>query len=449
VEGVREFLISEGKSETSINTGVKDALKYAVKQDEITEEEAKKLLIDYGISKDEKAAFRVVDGWAEKEQHKGEEDYSYGVYDTLHESIADYDAKAVEAEIKLLTANGWTDKEVRQELRSHVYEEYRKGDVTRSEAERILKKHGGYKAEEVSDPDFWYWTFREQDVKKTDPDEDFSRYDALYDALDKGSDAGVKAAVKELTAHGYTQQEAESKAYSYLNKQYREGKITWTQVQTKAKKYADKGDLDANDWYWEKRKQDWGKANGGSTDGYAKLNDLHDAIDKDNATLVSKYTKELVDHGSTQEEAWSTVYSYLKKKYREGKITWTQVQTKASKYAGKAENDANDWFWDKREQDWGIANGGSTDGYEKYADYYSAVESGKDLKGVTQFYMSHGVEKKLLAQRLTDNYKEEYIRLYKTNKTAAANLQNRLLNAYTLLGYYRQKKIKDIAKWLE
>jgi ribosome-associated translation inhibitor RaiA len=354
VEALRVFMGTQGKDEDAVNAGVKGVVGDLYLDKKLTETEAKAFLLENGLVKDDKAAFRAVDGWTEKAEHKGEKDYSYGVYDTLHESIADYDAKAVEAEIKQLTANGWTDKEVRQELRSHVYEEYRKGNVTRSEAERILKQHGGYKAEEVSDPDFWYWTFREQDVKKTDPDEGFSRYDALYDALDKGSDAGVKAAVKELTEHGYTQQEAESKAYSHLFEQYRKGEMTWTQVQTLAKKHAGKGDLDANDWYWEKKKQDWGKANGGSTDGYAK-----------------------------------------------------------------------------------------------YADYYKAVETGVNIKTVTQEYLTHGIEAQELAANITKQYKEEYIRLYKTNKTAAANLQNRLLNAYTLMGYDRQKKIKDIAKWLE
>ena len=353
VEALRAFMGTQGKDEDAVNAGVKSVVGDLYLDKKLTEAEAKDFLLKNGLVKDDKAAFRAVDGWTEKAEHKGEKDYSYGVYDTLHESIADYDAKAVEAEIKQLTDNGWTDKEVRQELRSHVYEEYRKGNVTRSEAERILKKHGGYKAEEISDPDYWYWAFKEQDVKKTDPEEDFSRYDALYDALDKGSDAGVKAAVKELTAHGYTQQEAESKVYSHLNEQYRKGKMTWTQVQTLAKKHAGKGDLDANDWYWEKRKQDWGKANGGSTDGYAK-----------------------------------------------------------------------------------------------YADYYKAVETGVNIKTVTQEYLTHGIEAQELAANITRQYKEEYIRLYKTNKTAAANLQNRLLNAYVLLGYDRQKKIRDIAKWL-
>lgn len=354
VEALREFLGIQGKSEKTVNTGVKGVVGDLYLDKKLTEAEAKDFLLKNGLVKDDKAAFRAVDGWTEKAEHKGEKDYSYGVYDTLHESIADYDAKAVEAEIKQLTANGWTDKEVRQELRSHVYEEYRKGNVTRSTAERILKQHGGYKPEEVSDPDYWYWTFREQDAKKTDPDEPFSRYDALYDALDKGSDAGVKAAVKELTAHGYTQQEAESKAYSYLGEQYMDGEITASQLKSKAAKYAGKSEYDQNDWHWEMKKWDFGKRNGGKT---------------------------------------------------------------------------GDWA--------------------KYDDFYTAIESGKNLKAVTKEYMDHGVEASTLAGRIKDKYKDEFVRLYMTNKTAAANLQNRILNAYAMLGYDREKKLKDIAKWLE
>jgi hypothetical protein len=99
--------------------------------------------------------------------------------------------------------------------------------------------------------------------------------------------------------------------------------------------------------------------------------------------------------------------------------------------------------------DFGKKNGGKTGDWAKYNDYYTAVESGQNLKTVTKEYLDHGVEASTLAGRITDKYRDEFVRLYKTNKTAAANLQNRILNAYEMLGYDRQKKLKDIAKWLE
>ena len=99
---------------------------------------------------------------------------------------------------------------------------------------------------------------------------------------------------------------------------------------------------------------------------------------------------------------------------------------------------------------WGMQEYAAGDeDWSKYGDFYSAVESGKNLKKTVKRYLAHGVEKKTLASRITSQYKQEYISLYKKDKTKAASLKRRLLDAYMALGYDRSDKSEDIDAWLD
>lgn len=106
------------------------------------------------------------------------------------------------------------------------------------------------------------------------------------------------------------------------------------------------------------------------------------------------------------------------------------------------EKSASDAYW--MIQEW---RGG--DDYAKYDDFYEAVNTGKGLQAAIGNYTKNGVEKKTLASRITAEYKEEYIRLYKTDRRKFAELQARLLTAYAALGYDREKKKKDMEAWLK
>lgn len=114
-----------------------------------------------------------------------------------------------------------------------------------------------------------------------------------------------------------------------------------------------------------------------------------------------------------------------------------------------AETDENEAYWEvdkwKEMRDEGITAGN----YRKYADYFEAVETGENLKAVIQEYLDHGVSKSTLASQITTQYKKRMQELYKTNRTEYANLQARILTAYQVLGYDREKKLKDVQAWLE
>ena len=103
--------------------------------------------------------------------------------------------------------------------------------------------------------------------------------------------------------------------------------------------------------------------------------------------------------------------------------------------------------WDFRKNP---ANEGAS--YSTYKTFYDAVESGTNLRAVIGEYTDarkYGATKATLSARITDNFKEKFVDLYKTDKTKAAALKSRLLTAYALLGYDRAKKSKEIDAWLK
>ncbi len=108
----------------------------------------------------------------------------------------------------------------------------------------------------------------------------------------------------------------------------------------------------------------------------------------------------------------------------------------------------------KKIEEWNYSKNPDNEGesYSTYKAFYEAIDSGKDLRVVVNTYMDpkkYGATKSTLSDRIRDTYKEQYIETYKRSKTEAAALKARLLNAYVLLGYDRDKKSKDIDAWLK
>lgn len=144
-----------------------------------------------------------------------------------------------------------------------------------------------------------------------------------------------------------------------------------------------------------------------------------------------------------------TIYSGIGKQimtaYESGDIS----RAEATKYlkqivdmCGKDVTD-NDIYWRLDKEDYKIENG-STDGYQKYDEFYSAVSSGVDLKKVIKTYTDNGVKAKTLASEITSHFKPIYLA---ASKAERARLKGYLLNAYVALGYDRAKKSKDIDEW--
>ena len=143
-----------------------------------------------------------------------------------------------------------------------------------------------------------------------------------------------------------------------------------------------------------------------------------------------------------EDKANSALKAVIRNKYKDGELDATETEQYLKDFLGMTDEDIH-WQMDE----WGYAiENGSSEGYAKYGDFYTAVETGKDLKAVIKEYTDNGVEEKTLASRITANFKPIYKEMSNAER---AKLKGYLLNAYVLLGYNRSDKSKDIDKWLK
>lgn len=133
----------------------------------------------------------------------------------------------------------------------------------------------------------------------------------------------------------------------------------------------------------------------------------------------------------------SGVKSAVKEGVEEGRYTDEDAMKILTKYLGTKESDA---FFELDK--WKT-------GDKKYDALERAIDSGEDIPAAVKKLTEHGMSKETLSSQLTTKYKKKYIELYKTNRTAAANLKAALLAALTAAGYDRETKAKAIDKWLE
>lgn len=126
----------------------------------------------------------------------------------------------------------------------------------------------------------------------------------------------------------------------------------------------------------------------------------------------------------------------------EGRISREQAQNLLREYAGKEEKDI---FWNLQVWDQ-ILDGVEDAG--KYRELYDAVSTGKNLKPTVKFYLDNGIGKDTLSQRLSDEFRETYTELYRTDRSAADSMKRNLLDAYEALGYDRKEKETTISGWV-
>ena len=167
-------------------------------------------------------------------------------------------------------------------------------------------------------------------------------------------------------------------------------------------------------------------------------NELYEAIVEGDDREAESYKSQFDDEDSMH----SAFRNALREGYAKGELTREEALNLLVKHGGM---DSDDAYWKMKEWDYYIANG-TTDGYSKYNDFYEAVRTGKNLKTVIKEYTEHGVETTTLASQITKYYKPLYIEMTSYER---ASLKGYLLNAYTLLGYNRADKSKDIDNWLK
>lgn len=166
----------------------------------------------------------------------------------------------------------------------------------------------------------------------------------------------------------------------------------------------------------------------------AQGENIYKAVVSGDTDKIAKLKAEFDD----EESATSYLKSAIRDHYTSGDIDAATAMKYLTEHCGM---DADSAYW--QIDRWNTAE---DEGYAKYDDFYEAVETGKNLKTVIKEYTSHGVSEKTLASQITSYFKPKYIDMSKSQR---ASLKGYLLNAYEQLGYDRDKKSKDIDKWVE
>ena len=121
--------------------------------------------------------------------------------------------------IKIAVANGKSLEDAEsafyRSFRDRAKEAYAEGDLTRSEAERMLVNHGNL------DEDDAYWTLKEWDYLKQNGTLDgYSKYNNFYEAVRTGKN--LKAVISEHTSHGDEAKTLASRITTYFKPLYKE-----------------------------------------------------------------------------------------------------------------------------------------------------------------------------------------------------------------------------------
>lgn len=163
------------------------------------------------------------------------------------------------------------------------------------------------------------------------------------------------------------------------------------------------------------------------------------AGDTQKAEMEPKSTQERIDY--MNEKIQDAQDAKQKQDLKDAVAAGTVTQEKAIQkiLANEYAEDENKAYWLYKE--W---TGGKD--YTKYGKILQTIEDGGDLKAAAKEYFDHGTEKGDIGNAITTEYKPKYIA---ASPEERKKLKEKLLAAYTAVGFDRSKKSKDIDKWLK
>lgn len=163
------------------------------------------------------------------------------------------------------------------------------------------------------------------------------------------------------------------------------------------------------------------------------------AGDTQKAEMEPKSTQERIDY--MNEKIQDAQDAKQKQDLKDAVAAGTVTQEKAVQkiLANDYAEDENKAYWLYKE--W---TGGKD--YTKYGKILQTIEDGGDLKAAAKEYFDHGAEKGDIGDAITTEYKPKYIA---ASPEERKKLKEKLLAAYTAVGFDRSKKSKDIDKWLK
>lgn len=191
------------------------------------------------------------------------------------------------------------DKAIKSGIVNQLKKRYLSGDVTRGQAEEILKQ--------IEQEDI-YFVLKKWD--NTDNDE-YGKYSELQEAVINGKN--IDEELKELTDHGVNEDTAMSNFWKFVKESYKNGRITKQRATAYLMQY--KEDFDDNKVYWTLR--EWDKEDEydkESDERYSQNDDLIKSVENGTFDTV---VKEYLEHGYDASDIKTAISNVYRDKYKE------------------------------------------------------------------------------------------------------------------------------------
>jgi len=221
--------------------------------------------------------------------------------EALYRAITAGDKGREELVRRQLAANNANEKKLDSALKSLIKADKESGKVTDDQAARYLQDIAGLKANDA------YFKVQEWGYEAENEDQ-YSKYTRLEEALSKNS--GVQAAVTELTQHGLTEKQVQTKIRSIISEQAVKGSMQPGTAENLLKKY---GGMNENEAWIRSQELNYQKMTGTSTTSDIAM--ISYAVEKH--TSPKEAIDGLLAHGKEKKNIASSITSKYKEKYLE------------------------------------------------------------------------------------------------------------------------------------
>lgn len=161
---------------------------------------------------------------------------------------------------------------------------------------------------------------------------------------------------------------------------------------------------------------------------------LYEAVLSGDQTQIDRVKSRYKDESAAD----SAIRTAIKERFQSGEI---DNGTAIDYLVDHGNMDEDDAYW--KVEEWEYENETGED-FEKYNEFFTAVQTGKNLKQVIKDYTDNGVESKTLMSQITSHFKPMYIGMTNSER---ASIKGYLLNAMTVLGKTREDAEEQISGW--
>ena len=223
VENAMRELTSHGYSEKTVNNRLKALIRDAYLDGDISEQRAGDLLTRY-TTKTEDGQNVKLDAddayWLRKEwKYENGSDLDFSRYTELTDALRA--GRNVDGAIQELTGHGHDEKDVAARVKSITGDLYAKGEISRSQAQRLLKKYGrktsGGMLAALEDTDVW-GMMNQLEYKKLTGESSASDYALVYYAI--SNQQSPQAYIDDALAHGKSRSAIASGLTSRFREEY-------------------------------------------------------------------------------------------------------------------------------------------------------------------------------------------------------------------------------------